>query len=137
MKSFFAALVVSSLTATLHQAQLCTENGLDGFTTFFPYGSGGNGSTIGQSFTACDTGVVTSITINEHDVSTAGDYLLWMAPESGGANTAYTGGPAMVIGDPGGAFPRLTTLVLSTPFPVTSGSSHRFVLERLGSSRSA
>jgi len=111
---------------------LCTENALDGFNVTFAYGSGA-GSSIGQTFTACGTGDVTSITINEGAASTAGVYSLWIAPEAGGTNLAYNAGaPYEVIADPGGAFPRFTTLTLTTPFSVTAGIVYRFVLDKLG-----
>jgi len=133
MKHPIALLAVCALVVPVVQAQTCTENGLDGFNVTFPYGSGGNGQSIGQIFTACGTGVVDSITINEGAASTAGAYDLWIATEAGGFNGAYTGGaPTAVIADPGGAFPRFTTLALATPFPVTAGTAYRFVLNKAG-----
>ncbi len=133
MKRGLACLATVGLLAGAASAQTCTENVLDGFNVEFGYGSGGNGLSIGQTFTACGDGLVTTITIHEGDGSTGGPYDLWLAPEIGGGNDAYTvAPPTETIADPGGVFPRFTTLRLQNPFPVTAGSVYRFIVDHAG-----
>lgn len=124
-----AALLTSGASTVLAD---CTENGLDGFNVEFGYGGSGAGS-IGQTFTACETGSVTSITIHEGSGSTGVDYDLWLAVEAGGPNTDYTGGaPWEEFAGPGGGFPQAVTFTLATPFPVTAGTVYRFVFNNPG-----
>ncbi len=110
----------------------CTENVLDGFNIELGYGESDFGS-IGQTFTACQSGVVTSITIHEGDDSTGSDYVLWLAEEMGGPNTDYTGGPPWEsFAGPGGGFPQTVTFELTAPFPVTEGTLYRFIFNSPG-----
>jgi len=135
MRPCFLALAILITEATL-QAQLCTENVLDGFNVEFQYGTGGPAAqTIGQTFTACATGAVTSITVHEGATSTFQDYSLWIAanPGAGVGNGFLTVNPVHeIVPNSGAAYPRTTTLALANPFPVTAGTVYRFVLDKPG-----
>lgn len=132
MRRILLTLLILVTGASTAQAQVCTSNVLDGFNVQFTYGGAAAGS-IGQTYTACQTGYVTMIRIHEGATSTGGPYSLWLAAEAGGGNTGYTGGPAYaVVPDPGGAFPRITNLAVSPPFPVTGAAAYRFVLNHAG-----
>ena len=110
----------------------CIENGLDGFNVEGIYGDGSFGS-IGQIFTACETGFVTSVTIHEGELSTGGTYNFWIALEAGGPNVDYTAGvPYEVFTGPVGGFPQTVTFTLNFPFPVTVGTEYRFVFNHPG-----
>ncbi len=115
------------------QPATCIVNGLDGFNVEFPYGSGGNGSSIGQTFTACATGFVESVTIHEGAQSFGGVYDFWIAPEQGGPNVIYTAGaPYETFVGTAGGFPKTTTFYLTEPFFVFAGGEYRFVFNSPG-----
>ena len=120
-------LALCAAATSTANTQTCTENVLDGFSHTL---LGNSNLAIGQSFLACGSGAVTSLTVHE-GFADPGGYELWLAPEVGGGNLNYIGGaPYETFADPGGAAPRLITFALSTPYPVSAGVQYRFVLRR-------
>lgn len=112
------------------EAQGCDVHAIDGGNLIHP---GAPSTSIGQSFVACDDGSVTTIRFSESGFVAGPSYEVWIAPEAGGDNTLYTVLPVWdTIADPGGAFPRVTTLALHEPYPVVAGLAYRFVLRRPG-----
>ncbi|MEZ4885319.1 MAG: IPTL-CTERM sorting domain-containing protein [Chitinophagales bacterium] len=124
---FTIVLFCSALFCSSDLNAQCTVHGVDGGNTSFGLVVG---EVLGQSFQACQSGEITSITIvNEGNPifpSPSGTHELRIA--------AITAPPIAVIGDPvyqtfdtaGGTSDETVTITLNTPFPVTAGNDYAF-----------
>ena len=104
----------SAADCTIDQST-CTDHG-------FSANVGPSPDIIGQSFTACQTGVVTSVTFNANLVTPG--LTLGLEVGTNICAPSYTQSVSAVQGS--------NTVVLDTPFPVTDGAVYSFGLQPSG-----
>ncbi len=124
---YFSVLFCSSdlnAQCTVHEF---TDDGI-GFVTTFP------GFTIGQTFQACESGEVTSITFKHDDTQILPGTHEFRIAAITAPPTALISGPVYQTFDASGN-PEILTITLNPPFAVTAGNDYAFELTAGSDSR--
>ncbi len=106
-------------------AQACSINGIDSNGTGL--GSGPGNVLFAQTFVACETGVVTSVSFRNHTNGTAGTNNFKIGTSTNPPSSLLGGGVYQTFASNGGG--ETITITLSTPFAVTSGSVYVFEVQ--------
>ncbi|MGB0929497.1 MAG: hypothetical protein ACPGVB_01890 [Chitinophagales bacterium] len=122
-------LLLTSTSPSLN-AQCTVHNADLGTGDFFSLGT----SQVGQTFLACENGVVCSISVGFDDGSQAGDYELYLDTDPGVNNLLPPIAVATLsinndlVGD------QIVIFNLTVPFTVSTGTLYRFALVNTGTS---
>lgn len=131
MKTYVIAFLIFGISNTIKSQNICQVHELGAPGSHIGSCSAGEiGDRIGQSFLACETGLLTKISLNTSNLARfheAGTYNLRIGSSSNPTNSLLSGAVYQTITTAGGAL--ALEIDLTNPFPVEANSYYAFEFE--------